>query len=145
MSRGWAGEVRCFADPVGGAVCKGLVQYPLFAFNTLFLLRALQRWQLGFWSFHILLSIDLPQLASMQLFLVPYSFFVFCCWRRRVSRYKQCCKGSWVPACLTSKAASFSCGCCSVSLGQVPAQSPPWARWLPNTALCACCQPCPCI
>ena len=29
----------------------------------------------------------------MQLFLVPYSFFVFCCWRRGVSRCKHCSKG----------------------------------------------------
>ena len=89
----------------------------------------------GFLVFSYLIVHDLPQLACLQLFLVPYSFFVLCCWRRQVSRYKQCCKGSWVPACLTSKASSFSCGCCSVSLGQVPAQSPPWARW-PPTLLC---------
>ena len=38
-------------------------------------------------------------------------------------------------ACLTPKAFSSSCGYCSVSLGQVPAQSPLWARW-PSTLLC---------
>ena len=42
--------LRCFAHPVGGAVCKGLAQYPPFAFDTLFLLRALQKWQLGFFG-----------------------------------------------------------------------------------------------
>ena len=30
---------------------------------------------------------------SRQLFLVPYSFFVFCCWRTGVSTCKPCSKG----------------------------------------------------
>ena len=42
---GWLG---CFAYPLGGGVCRGHVQYPAFAPNTLFLLQASQKWQLGF-------------------------------------------------------------------------------------------------
>ena len=40
----------------------------------------------------------------MQLFLVPYSFFVFCCWRRRLSRYGRkgdTFQGPRVDSCLT--------------------------------------------
>ena len=88
--------------------------------STLLLLPTLRKWQLGF---SYLVVHDLPQLACMQLFLVPYSFFVFCCWRRRASRYKQCCKGSWVPACPTSKASSVAV---AVSV---------WARCPPNPLL----------
>ena len=61
--------------------------------STLLLFPTLQKWQLGFLVFSYFVAHDLPQLARMQLFLVPYCFFVFCSWRRRVSRYKQCCKG----------------------------------------------------
>ena len=71
MSRGWAGEVRCFAHLVGGAVCKGLVQYPLFAFDTLFLLRALQKWQLGFLVFVYLFVHNLPQLHMYPVVFSP--------------------------------------------------------------------------
>ena len=40
---------------------------------------------------------NLPQ-PLMQLFLSPYSLFVCCCWRRRLSRCKHCSKGPQVPA-----------------------------------------------
>ena len=30
------------------------------------------------------------------IFLVPYGFFVFCCWRRLLSRCRHCSKGSQV-------------------------------------------------
>ena len=42
------GWLRCFAHPLGGVVCRGHAQYPVFAPDTLFLLQALQKWQLGF-------------------------------------------------------------------------------------------------
>ena len=83
-------ELRWFAHPFGGAVRRGHAQYPAFAPNTLFLLRALQKWQLGFLVFCIFLSIICLNCACRQLFLVPYSFFVFCCWRRGLSRCKHC-------------------------------------------------------
>ena len=45
---------------------------------------------------------NLPNCTCTQLFLVPYiSFFVFCCWRRCLSRCKPCSKGAQVPACLS--------------------------------------------
>ena len=68
--------------------------------STLLLLPAFQRQQLGFWSLFISLSIICPKCTCTQLFLVPYSFFVFCCSRRCLSRCQHCSKGSQVPACL---------------------------------------------
>ena len=56
----------------------------------------LRSWQ----PFRISLFIICPNCACRQ-FLVPYSFFVFCCWRRDLSRCKHSSKGSQVPACLT--------------------------------------------
>ena len=76
--------------------------------STLLLLQALQKWQLGLWSFCILLFIIFPNCASTQLFLVPYSFFVFCCWRRPLPRCKHCNKGSQVPTCLTFSSGGLS-------------------------------------
>ena len=91
------GWLRRFAHPFGGVVCREHAQYPAFVTDTLFLLPPLQKWQLGFWSFCILLSIICPNCACMQLFLVPHSFFVFCCLRRCLSRCKHCSKVSQVP------------------------------------------------
>ena len=59
----------------------------------------------GFLVFCFSLSIICPNCS----FLVTYSFFVFCCWRRCLSRCKHCshaAKGprSHVPACLKSDA-----------------------------------------
>ena len=92
--------LRCFAPPFGG-VCRGhgvVKKYPAFAPDTLFLPLALQKWQLGFWSFCILLSIICPNCACTHLFLVPHSFFVFCCSRIvQVQALQQ-----RVPACLRS-------------------------------------------
>ena len=51
----------------------------------------------AFWSFCNLLIIC-PNCACVQLFLVSYSFFVFC-----LSRCKHCSKGSQVQACLKTK------------------------------------------
>ena len=40
----------------------------------------------------------LPELCTCtQLLLVHHSFFVFCCWRRLVFRYKRWSKGSQIP------------------------------------------------
>ena len=47
-----------------------------------------------FLVFLYLLVQDLPQLQHALLFLVPHSFFVFCCSWRCVSSFKQCSKGS---------------------------------------------------
>ena len=52
--------------------------------GTLLLLLNLQKWQFGFWSFCFLSRIC-PNQACRQSFLVPYSFFVFCCRSQPVS------------------------------------------------------------
>ena len=84
------GWLRCFAHPFGGVVCR-VLQHPIFPHHS-------SEVAVGFfWSFCILLSIICPNCTCMQLFLVPYSFFVFCCLRRRLSRCKNCSKGSQVP------------------------------------------------
>ena len=76
--RGWAeGWLRWFAHPFGGVECRH-AQPPAFAPSAVFLLPALQKWQLGFWSFCILLIIC-GNSIDRQLFLVLYSFFIFCC------------------------------------------------------------------
>ena len=49
-----------------------------------------QKWQLALWSFCILSIIC----SHCQLFLVLYSFFLFCCSRRRLPRCEHCNKGS---------------------------------------------------
>ena len=47
----------------------------------------------GIWAFCIFLSIICPSCSCGQLFLVPYSFFVFCCSRRCVSGASTAAKG----------------------------------------------------
>lgn len=74
--------------PLGGAVCRGHGQLSL---KPLFLLQALQKWQLDFGvSFYLLGPEFAPTTACMHLFLVPYGFFIFCCSWRGVSRCKHC-------------------------------------------------------
>ena len=67
-------------DGLGGLPTPLVVLSAGGVLSALLLLLALQKWQLGFWSFCILLSIICPNYACTQLFLVPYIFFVFCCW-----------------------------------------------------------------
>ena len=67
-----------------------------FMLRILILFLAPHKWQLGFWSFCILLFIICPKGTCRQLFLVPYDFFVFCCWRRWSWRCKHCSKVSQV-------------------------------------------------
>ena len=76
--------LRCFAHPLGGI-------------DMLLLLQPLWKKQLGFLVSLCLLSRICLNCACMQLFLVPYSFFVFCCSKRGMSRCKlHCPKGSQV-------------------------------------------------
>ena len=56
----------------------GHKQYPAFAPGSS---------KLGFWSLCIFCPECALTAASMQLFLVPNSFFVFCCWRRAGSTW----------------------------------------------------------
>ena len=85
------------------------MQYPAFAPNTHFFLPALQKWQLDFGALCIFLSIICSSCTCTQLFLVPYSFFVFCCSKRHLSRYQPSSKG---PKALNAKT--------SISDGQLP-------------------------
>ena len=80
--------------PLGGAVCTGHAQLSL---KPLFLLQALQKWQLDFGvSFYLLGPEFAPTTACMHLFLVPYSFFIFCCSWRGESGCKHCSRRSHV-------------------------------------------------
>ena len=72
--------------------------------STLLLLSALPKRRLGFFGFFcIFLPIICPNCACPRLFLVPYCFFVFCCWRclSKCKHCSHCSKGSQVPACLS--------------------------------------------
>ena len=53
--------------------------------SILFLLLVLQTWQL-----YLCIFCSESALTTLQLFLVPYSFFVFCCFERGVSRLRHC-------------------------------------------------------
>ena len=97
------GWLRWFAYPSDGVECKGHMQYPAFAPNTHFFLPALQKWQLDFGALCIFLSIICSSCTCTQLFLVPYSFFVFCCSKRHLSRYQHSSKGPRIPACLAPR------------------------------------------
>ena len=83
-------------DGLGGlsaslvVLCAGIVS------RTLLLLQAPQSGSL-FWSFGVLLFTVCPKCSYTQLFLVPYSFFIFCCLRRHLCRFKHCSKGFQVP------------------------------------------------
>ena len=100
------GWLRCFAHRFAGIERWGHVQYPAFAPDTLFLLPALQKWQLGFfWSFCIF-CLEFARTVHAQQLLVPYSFLlisIFLLWETLVQAQalQHCSKGSQVPACLT--------------------------------------------
>ena len=78
------GWLRYFAHPLDSGACRGHVQYPAFAPGSS---------KVAVGGFGLFWSRICPNYTWMQLFLVPYSFFVFCCWRRGVSRCKHCSKG----------------------------------------------------
>ena len=64
--------------PEGGLGVLPILLVVLCAGNmhsTLFLHLPLKKWQLGFWSFCILLSIICPNCSCMWLLLVPYFFY----------------------------------------------------------------------
>ena len=52
-----------------------------------------------------------PNCTCTQLFLVPYSFFVFCCWRRGVSRCKHCSSAAKRPMSQPVSKDTLSPGC----------------------------------
>ena len=76
--------LRCFAHPSGGGVCRGHAQFPAFAPGS-------SKVAVGFYGLLVSFGFRICLNCScMQLFLVAYSFFVFCCSRRGVSRCKHC-------------------------------------------------------
>ena len=60
-------------------LCERSMFSTLLLLLTLFLLQALQKWLLGFLDSWYLLFLIFPNCMCTQLFLVPHSFFVFCC------------------------------------------------------------------
>ena len=92
-TEGW---FRWFVHPLGSVVCRGRVQYPAFAPGTSKVAAGFLVWVFLFLFFSYLVVQNLPNCTCMQLFLVPYSFFLFCCLRRCLSRYKHYCKRSYV-------------------------------------------------
>ena len=91
MSKCQAGGVA-EVHPLGGVVCKGHAQYPVFAPGSLKVEFVL------FWSLCIFCQEFALKAHHTQLFLVPYSLLVFCCWWRSVSWCKHWRKGSQVSA-----------------------------------------------
>ena len=84
-------QIRCLAHP-----SNDIVQCPAFAPGSSEV--AIE----FFWGFFgTIWSIISPNCACKQLFLAPCNFFIFCSWRRRLSRCKRCSKASQVPACLS--------------------------------------------
>ena len=75
------GWFRCSAHSWGNAVCRGLVQYPVCAQGS-------SDVAIGFLVSLYLWVQNLYHLHRTQLFVVPYSFFAFCCSKRVVSKSK---------------------------------------------------------
>lgn len=71
---GWRGWLRCSAPPLGGAACR--------------VLRHPRKWQLGFWSLCISLSVIHPHHIPHSYFSLPLLFLCICCSGRCLSRYK---------------------------------------------------------
>ena len=70
MSRSRArGEAWVVCRPFGGVECRGHVQYPAFAADTVFAL-VLQKWQLGFLAFLYLIQ-NLSQLCMQAVIFSP--------------------------------------------------------------------------
>ena len=103
MSRDWArGWLWWFAHPSAGVECKEQTLYPALLGtkkSTLFLLQALQKWQLGFWVFFVSFVQNLPQLRMHGfvfcfLFFFVFSIledrFVFSYRRTSLCRFKHC-------------------------------------------------------
>ena len=84
--------LRWFTELLGGVECRGhALNFCSWLFRN------------GFFCvcvFLYLLSRMCPNCTCMQLCLVPDSFFVFCCWRKCVSKCKHGSKASQVPASL---------------------------------------------
>ena len=92
--KGW---LRWLAHTFGGVECRGHVEVPCFCSrHPVFCSGLFRSGSWSFCSFCILFSIICPNCPCTQLFLVPYSFFTFCCWRRCLSKCKHYSKDSQV-------------------------------------------------
>ena len=103
MSRGQSGGVvRWFAHPLGGVEFRGHTQYPAFALDTLFLLQALQKRQLGFFCLLVSFVQNLPQLHRRKVIFSPLEFLCIFLFEERcvqIQVLQHCTKGSQVPDC----------------------------------------------
>uniref|UniRef100_A0AC11EQ66 RNA polymerase II, I and III subunit E n=1 Tax=Ovis aries TaxID=9940 RepID=A0AC11EQ66_SHEEP len=96
---GWARvQGSCQSDDSGGLPTLWVVLCAGIRPGTQLLLRHLRSGGFDF----LLLSIICSSWAIARLFLVPHGFWVFCCWRRCLSKCRRCRKGSQLPACLIS-------------------------------------------
>ena len=85
------GWLRCFAHPSGGGVCRGQAHYLCFCPRHPIFAPGSSKLAVGFFGLFVSFGSRIcPNCAYTQLFLVPYSFFVFCCSRKGVSRCKYC-------------------------------------------------------
>ena len=87
---GLEGRLRCSAHPSSGVHAAGMHSTLLLFLIPCFCSRLFKGGSSVFESFCIFLRRICPNCACTELFLVPYSFFVFCCWRRGLSRCKHC-------------------------------------------------------
>ena len=92
----------------GQVECKGHAQHFAFAPNGCFCSSSSEV-AVGFLFFFFFFFVIMyflyricPNFTCTQLFLVPYSFFVFYCLSRCLSRWKRCRKGSQMPAFLNT-------------------------------------------
>ena len=67
-------RLRLLAQPFGGILCRGHVQYPALAPDTLFLLQALQKGQLVFLFFLYHVIRNFPQQSMHKVILSPSQF-----------------------------------------------------------------------
>ena len=82
-SEGW---LRCLAHPLGGVECRGVCSILFLLLTYCFCFRLLK--MADFLVSLYLLSRICPNCSCTQLSLVPYSFSVFYCSRRGMSRCK---------------------------------------------------------
>ena len=100
LYRGREGQVQ--GSGLGGlptpsmALCAGACVVPAFALDTVFCSDSSEGALVPF-SFFALLSVICPHCTCRLLFLAPYNFFVFCCWRSCLSRYQRCSPWSQGP------------------------------------------------
>ena len=75
------GDLGVLPTPLVVLISEGMNNTLLLLPTPGFLLQVLRKWQLVFLVCLYLLPRICPNYTCMQLFLVPYSFFAFCCWR----------------------------------------------------------------